>query len=121
MIQKFEITSVHADVDEKLQKYVTRKISKLDMYMSSHARKSVHAEVFLKKKESKGDKASYACEVILHLPQEVLRVEEVTLNLYAAVDIVENRLKHQLKKYKDLHDNPKLHQRVIARFKRQIA
>src|SRR5258708_3514847 len=121
MIQKLEISGVHTDVDEKLQRYVTKKIGKLDSYMSSHARKSAHAEALLKKKESKGDKASYACEVVVYLPKEVLRVEEATLNLYAAVDIVEEKLKHQLKKYKELHDNPKLHQRVIARFKRQTA
>jgi ribosomal subunit interface protein len=121
MIQKLEISGVHVNVDEKLQRYVTKKIGKLDSYMSYHARKSAHAEVLLKRKESKGNKASFACEIILHLPHEVLRVEEATLNLYAAVDIVEAKMRYRLKKYNELHDNPKLHQRLIARVKRQAA
>jgi ribosomal subunit interface protein len=121
MIQKLEIAGVHTDVDEKLHRYVTKKIGKLDTYIARHARKSAHVEVLMKKNQSRSNKSQYACEVVLHLPHDVLRVEEATLNLYAAVDIVEEKLKHQLKKYKDLHASPKLHQRVIARFKRQLA
>jgi len=120
-MQKLEITGVHTSVDDKLQRYVTKKIGKLDTYIARHARKSAHAEVLLKKNMPKSNRASFACEVVLHLPHEVLRVEEATLNLYAAVDIVEEKLKHQLKRYKELHANPKLHRRVIARLKRQIA
>ena len=121
MIQKLEIAGVHTSVDEKLHRYVVKKIGKLDTYISHHARKSAHAEVLLKKSKAKSNKMLYACEVVIYLPNEVLRVEEATLNLYAAVDIVEEKLKHQLKKYKDLHTNPKFHRRVIARLKRQLA
>jgi putative sigma-54 modulation protein len=121
MIQKLEISGVHTNVDDKLQRYVTKKIGKLDTYISRHARESAHAEVLLKKNKAKSNKALYACEVVLYLPREVLRVEEATLNLYAAVDIVEEKLKHQLKKYKETHASPKLHRRVIARLKRQAA
>lgn len=122
MIQKLEIAGVHTSVDEKLHRYVTKKIGKLDVYIARHARKSAHAEVMLKKNQARSNsKILYACEVVLYLPHEVVRVEEATLNLYAAVDIVEEKLKHQLKKYKEIHASPKLHRRVIARLKRQAA
>ncbi|MFI5275264.1 MAG: ribosome hibernation-promoting factor, HPF/YfiA family [Candidatus Saccharimonadales bacterium] len=122
MIQKLEIAGVHTSVDEKLHRYVIKKIGKLDTYIARHARKSAHAEVLLKKNHARNSsKLLYACEVIIYLPHEVVRVEEATLNLYAAVDIVEEKLKHQLKKYKELHTSPKLHRRVIARLKRQTA
>lgn len=122
MIQKLEIAGVHTSVDEKLHRYVTKKIGRLDVYIARHARKSAHAEVMLKKNQARSNsKILYACEVVLYLPHEVIRVEEATLNLYAAVDIVEEKLKHQLKKYKEIHASPKLHRRVIARFKRQTA
>jgi putative sigma-54 modulation protein len=121
MIEKLEIAGVHTSVDDKLHRYVTKKIGKLDTYIARHARKSAHAEVLLKKNSTKSTKILYACEVILHLPHEVIRVEEATLNLYAAVDIVEEKLKTQLKKYKDLHASPKLHRRVISRLKHQEA
>jgi ribosome-associated translation inhibitor RaiA len=39
--------------------------------------------------------------------------------MYAAVDIVEAKLKQQLKKYKDLHMSGKLHRRLMARFTRK--
>ena len=121
MIERLEIAGVHTSVDEKLHRYVTKKIGKLDTYIARHARKSAHAEVLLKKNSVRSSKVLYACEVVLHLPHEVVRVEEATLNLYAAVDIVEEKLKHQLKKYKEVHASPKLHRRVIARLKRQVA
>jgi putative sigma-54 modulation protein len=116
MIQKLEISGVHITVDEDLKKYVTRKIGKLDGYMVHHARTSAHAEVLLKKSKAK-DKAQSSCEVVLHVPGEVLRAQETTLNMYAAVDIVEEKMKAQLKKYKNTHTNPKLHQRLIAKLK----
>ena len=119
MVGKLEISGVHANVDEKLRKYVTRKIGRLDKYMNRHSRASAHIEVKLKETKAKKDKNRYACEAIMYLPQEVIRVEECTVNLYAAVDIVEEKLKNQLKKYKAMRDSPKLHRRMLSRLKRQ--
>lgn len=116
MIQKLEINGVHADVNERLYKYVVKKIGKLDMYMPRHARGSAHAEVKLKESKSK-DKNRCTCEVIMHLPQEVFTVKETTVNMYAAIDIVEAKLKNQLKKYKETH-SIRAHRRVLARLKR---
>jgi ribosome-associated translation inhibitor RaiA len=39
--------------------------------------------------------------------------------MYAAVDIVEAKLKIQIKKYKDKHGNGKLHRHLVARFRRR--
>ncbi len=61
-------------------------------------------------------KRQSTCEVILHLPKEVITVSETTLNMYAAVDIVEMKLKHQITKYKELHSSGTLRRRVAARF-----
>lgn len=116
-MQRIEVTSVHAQVDEDLQKYVTKKIGHLDRYLSKHAKESAHAEVRLKESKAK-DKKQCQCEVVLHLPNEVLTTKESTINMYAAVDIVEAKLKNQLKKYKAKHESPRLHQRVIRRFRR---
>ena len=116
MIQKIEISGVHMDVDESLKKYVMRKIVRLDRFVPRHGRASMHAEVKLKEGKAK-NKNERTCEVILHLPGEVLTVKEATINMFAAIDIAETKLHHQLKKYKDLHTSPRLHQRVISRFK----
>lgn len=118
MLQKFEISGVHLAVDDDLRKYVTRKIGNLDKYIARASRESAHAEVFLKEAKSK-DKQDSTCEVILHLPHETISVHETTINLYAAVDIVEAKLKHQLQKYKETHQGGKRHRQLFARFRRR--
>ncbi len=100
MINKLEITGIHTEATADIQKYVRKKIAKLDSYMPRHARKSAHAEVKLKESKAK-DKKQCTCEVVLHVPGEVIMAKESTLNMYAAIDIVEQKLKTQLKRYKD--------------------
>ncbi len=118
MIEKLEISGIHAHVDSDLHKYVVKKIGKLDQYMNRHVRKSVHAEVKLKEAKIKARKQS-TCEVILFLPHEQITTKETTINMYAAVDIVETKLKNQLKKYKDKHTKPRLHRRVLNKVRRR--
>ena len=100
MIKKVEITGIHTDIEADIKKYVTKKIAKLDEYMPKHARKSTHADVKLQETVSKTRKQS-TCEVLLYVPNEIIQAKETTLNMYAAIDIVEEKLKAQLKKYKD--------------------
>lgn len=118
MIKKFEVSAQHTELTPELKKYVTRKIGRLDRYVSRHARESVHAEVKLKESKAK-DKKQFTCSVVLHLPHEVLDASEQTINMFAAIDIVETKLKNQLKKYKDMHTNSKLRRRVFARVSRR--
>ena len=120
MLQRFEINGVHTTVDDKLRAYVTKKIGGLDKYVSRHARESAHAEVHLKENKKK-DNQHCACEVTLHLPHQNIVIKERALNMYAAVDIVEAKLKQQLKKYKDQHSNGKLHRHLFGRFRRREA
>jgi ribosomal subunit interface protein len=122
MIQRFDITSVHSTIDDKLQKYIAKKIGHLDRYVPRAGRESAHAEVRLKedralKSESRRNQCT--CEVTLHLPHGIINVSESTLNMYAAVDIVEAKLKQQIMKYKQLHANGALHRRLANRFSRK--
>jgi putative sigma-54 modulation protein len=117
MLAKFEINGVHTVVDDSLRKYVTKKIGRLDKYLPRHHRDSVHAIVELKEAKNK-QKNKYTCSVLLKLPHETLNVTESTLNMYAAVDIVETKLKIQIKKYKDQHASGKLSRHLTARFRR---
>lgn len=100
MIKKVDITGINTELDQDVIKYAKRKISKLDSYMPKHARKSAHAEVRMKEATSKGKKQS-TCEVNIYVPGEVITAKETTVNIYAAVDIVEEKLKSQLRKYKE--------------------
>ena len=118
MIQKLEIHGVHATVDKKLHDYVIKKIGKLDHYTNKKVRQSIHAEVFLKENKIK-TKKEYTCEVVLHLPKETITTRETTINMFAAVDIVETKLKNLLKKYKDIHHSARLHRRLYAKLRRR--
>ncbi len=117
MIKKLEFSAMHFEADAKLKAYATKKIGKLDRFMPRSARISAHADIKLKEEKAKNKKQCH-CEVILKLPGEVITVHEATINMYAAIDIVEAKLRNQIKIYKDKHAPAKLHRRVLARFKR---
>ncbi len=119
MLSKFEIQGVHVTLDDNLRKYVTKKIGGLDHYLSRHNRASAHGEVFLKEGKSKNN-TRCTCEVNLYLPHETINIKESAYNMYAAVDITEAKLKQQLQKYKDLHQNGKTHRHLFGRFRRRF-
>lgn len=114
MIKKLEISAQHTELTPELKKYVERKIGKLDRYVPRHARESAHAEVKLKESKAK-DKKQFTCGVLLYLPKGTLDASDTTVNMFAAIDIVEAKLKAQLKKYKDTHGGGKLHRKLFAR------
>ena len=118
MIKKLEITGVHADTDEKLKKYVTKSVAKLEKYMPRKARESVHIEVKLKENKGQSDQKCTA-EFVVRMPRETLTAKEATVNMFAAIDIVEAKLANQLKKYKETHTNPHLLRRLSGRLRRR--
>jgi putative sigma-54 modulation protein len=103
LIKNIEITGIHYEVSDKMKKYVLSKIARLDRFMPRTVRRSVRAEVKLTEVPGKkNDK--YTAEVVMHMPNSSqLTASEATLNMYAAVDIVEAKLKNQLRKHKDKH------------------
>lgn len=114
MINRMEIKGVHFEIDEKLHKYVERKLGGLDRFLSRHSRESAHLEVTLKELKQKGAK-KLCCDVALHLPHENIVIKESTINIYAAIDIAEAKLKMQLKKYKELHERNRVVRRLLNR------
>lgn len=117
MIEKLDIEGVHLEVDENTNKYVTKKIGHLDKYLPKHARESAYAEVLLK--DSKTKTNNYICEVNLHLPHEIINIKEATTNIFAAIDIVETKLKHRIEKYKELHDRARQTRHIIGKLRKK--
>jgi putative sigma-54 modulation protein len=102
MIQSIAISGVKYTPDERTKKYIMKKVGRLDRLLPKHARKSVSAEVKLKEvNRDHGNK--YEAEIILNVPDKHITAKDSTLNMYAAIDIVEHKLASQLKKYKDQH------------------
>lgn len=99
MIKRIEISGIHLDVDSDLQKYIVKKIRKIERFVPKAARASLHVDVKLKEEKTK-DKKHCQCEIIMHLPGEDITAAETTVNMYAATDIVVAKLKTQLEKYR---------------------
>ena len=99
MIERLTITGVKMELDATTKKYVAKKIASLDRYLPKQARKSVSAEVKLKQvNRDHGNK--YEAEIIFHVPEKTLVAKDSTVNVLAAIDIVEAKLVNQLRKYK---------------------
>ncbi|MCY3804620.1 MAG: ribosome-associated translation inhibitor RaiA [Candidatus Saccharibacteria bacterium] len=118
MIERLEITGVHLKLWSKLEKYVYRKIGRLDRFIPRHAKKSVHGRVILS--ENRKTKSA-TCEVVLELPHATISAREETMNIFSSVDIVEVKLANQIRKYKTAHtqhNDRRLLRRLLGRAKR---
>lgn len=107
-------------IDEDLAKYVKKKIGKLDRHMKRKNREAARADVKLRESTGKGGKKCTA-EVILHIPGAKLTAVESTINMYAAIDIVETKLQNQLKRHKEksnLDNNRRKNSRAKRTFRK---
>ncbi len=102
MIKHIDIAAAQKDykIDPDLAKYIHKKIGKLDRYLKRSVRSEARADVKLKESTGKGGKKCTA-EVILHLPGAKLAASDSTINMFAAIDIVEAKLQNQLKREKE--------------------
>lgn len=120
MISSISITGKKVVVDDITKKYVNKKIGNLDKFLPRHAKKTVSAEVVLSLIDQKnGNK--YHADVVLKLPEKTITASDSTVNVLAAIDIVEAKLAAQLKKYKATHIAHVGKRGVLARFKRSFA
>ncbi len=118
MINRLEIINVHTNPDKNLEKYVNKKIGQLDHYVPRRSRESLHVVVRLKDGQAKA-KNRCKCEVTITLPHEVIELSTTGINLYAAIDSIEPKLKQQLEKYKETHTDPKFYRHLFSRSFRQ--
>ena len=117
MITHIDITGVRYSPDELTRKYVMKKIGRLDRFLPRHARKTVKAEVVLKEvNRAHGNK--YEAEVIMHVPDKTIMAKDSTLNMLAAVDIVEAKIAAQMTKYKQVKTDHQGRRGLLSRFKR---
>lgn len=99
MIHNITITGLKYELTDTTKKYVEKKIGALDKYLPRHARKSASADVKIKQLDNPGGN-KYEVEVVINVPDKVITAKDSTMNVLAAVDIVEAKLNGQLRKYK---------------------
>lgn len=114
-----EITGVRYTPDEPTKKYVTKKIGALSRFLPRHARKTFSAEVVLEEvNRAHGNK--YECSVKVVVPGKTIEAKDSTMNMMAAVDIVEAKLAEQLKKYKEMNEPAKGWRARMSRIKQKV-
>ena len=120
MIERIEISASAYTPDDNTKKYVKKKLGRLDRYIPRDMRgDSVALAVVLKQVDNKnGNK--YEVNANLSFPGHVLEATDSTLNMLAAVDIVEEKLESQLRKVKDARDPKGGRRRLFARRHREV-
>lgn len=102
MKDKISITAKHIEVTKKLEDYINKKMMKLVRYIPRGAKESLKVDVHLR--ENSNEKTNrFEAEAVFHLPEKQVTAKDATINIFAAVDILESKLKHQLNRYKDEH------------------
>lgn len=121
MITHIDITGVGSYTpDDRVKRYIHKKIGALDRLAPRHARKTMRADVKIAEvNRENGNK--YEAEVILTVPDKTLLAKDSTLNAMAAIDIVEAKIATQLRKYKSQQVKHVGNRKLMDRFKRSFA
>ncbi|MFC4651459.1 ribosome hibernation-promoting factor, HPF/YfiA family [Lactococcus nasutitermitis] len=91
---KFNIRGENVEVTDSIRAYIEDKVGKLDKYFNDGH--EVTAYVNLKVYTEKRAKV----EVTIPAKQVTLRAEDTSQDMYASVDLVEEKLERQIRKYK---------------------
>lgn len=100
MIDKIEITGNDFKIEEGLKKYVEKRMGKLDRYLPKGSKKDVILKVIVSEiGKGKGDK--YEISVAMEIPGgKVIAARDECSNIFAGVDLVETKVKGQIRRYK---------------------
>ena len=119
MISQIKVSGIAYEVDEATRKYAIKRIGRLDSYLPRHARKTVSAGVKLEQvNHDHGNK--YEVEVIISIPNSLITAKDSTNNIFAAIDIVEAKIKAQLRDYKEANIAHIGKRRIMSRFKQSF-
>lgn len=90
---KYNIRGENIEVTVAIREYVEKKISKLNKYFEEKPTSEVNVKLSVYNNEQR-------IEVTIPMPDLLLRAEERHADLYAAVDLVVDKLERQIRKYK---------------------
>ena len=88
---KFNIRGENIEVTPALKEYVEKKLSKLERYFDTFPEIKVNLKVYSDKQR---------VEVTIPFPDLLLRAEETNSDMYAAIDLVVDKLERQIRKHK---------------------
>ncbi|GAB7388002.1 ribosome-associated translation inhibitor RaiA [Bacillaceae bacterium] len=89
----FNIRGENIDVTPALREYVEKKIGRLEKYFDTPPTSDVNVTLRV-------ERDGHCVEVTIPLPRLVLRGEETNDDMYAAIDLVVEKLERQIRKHK---------------------
>ena len=98
MIQT-QITGRKYEIDQELQDYIGRKLSKLDKYFP-RAHQPTAMQVEVERQEAAEPAKRYRVLAKVEVRGTTMVAETSTINPHSAVDVVEAKLKKQIREYK---------------------
>ena len=100
MIDKIELSGSNYKVSESFHKYVTKRIVKLDRFLPRGNKKDVIAKVVVTEIDrAHGNK--YEISASMEIPGgKVISAKDECSNVFAGIDILEAKLKGQIRRYK---------------------
>lgn len=90
---KSSIRGVNIEITPAIREYIEKKLSKLDRYFDN-------TDLLEAKVNVKVNSGTQKVEVTIPMKQMVLRVEERNTDVYAAMDLVIDKLERQVRKHK---------------------
>lgn len=90
----YNVRGENIEVTQAIREYVEKKIGKLERYFSNTP--DAQASVNLKVRANNTSKV----EVTIPMPNLVLRAEEENADMYAAIDLIVDKLERQIRKHK---------------------
>ena len=105
---KFIISGKNIDVTDALKSAVEDKLSKLEKYFASET--EIHVTLGVEKDRQK-------IEVTIPVKGNIIRSEQVSNDMYVSIDLVEEIIERQLKKYKNKIIDK---QQAVAHFKQEF-
>lgn len=89
----YNIRGENIEVTQAIREYVEKKIDKLNRYFDTPPTSDVHVNLSVYNEEQQ-------IEVTIPMTDLLLRAEEQHTDLYAAIDLVVDKLERQIRKYK---------------------
>jgi ribosomal subunit interface protein len=112
---KYDITTRNFTADAKIRDYVQAKVGHVEKFLPRQVRSIARAEILLEEDKNGREDNRFVCEVIMTLPGAKLVCREGTVNMYAAIDIVDAKLRAQARTYKDKATTQPRRMRMLGR------
>lgn len=100
MIDKIDLSGSNYKISDSFRKYAIKRIGKLDRYLPRGSKKDVVAKVVIAEVD-RAHNNKYESSVAMEIPGgKVITAKDECSNVFAGIDIIEAKLKGQIRRFK---------------------